>query len=69
MTDDVRPRKLKWYETDKFSGWGCTGCGWYIVSAATASDKIVKKLVNEAFDRHRCKGHPRRKESFGSRPD
>jgi ribosomal protein L37AE/L43A len=69
MTEHDRQRKLKWYDTGSFSGWGCSACGWHIASTATPNDKIVNKLVREAFERHECKGHPRRKGNSGSDPE
>jgi hypothetical protein len=68
VTEPARPRELKWYKKGKFSGWGCTACGWYIASSATPIDQIVNKLVRQAFERHKCKGHPRRKGKSGSDP-
>ena len=64
MSEHAAARELKWFDADKFSGWGCTACRWHIASAATLGHKIVAHLVKEAFDRHRCKGDPH--ETLGS---
>ena len=56
----AKDRQLVWRDEKGFSGWACSDCSWIRPARRMiANDKTASHDVREAFDKHKCKGHPR----------
>ncbi len=52
-------RELIWRKEDGFRGWVCSMCGWLYPNPNMGSpDAEHEKLVQLAFEEHRCEDYP-----------
>ena len=59
------PRTLKWVETHKFMGFGCSECAWVFDPSGLALGKSLEEMKktyetqrDKEFDAHACINHP-----------
>jgi hypothetical protein len=66
------PRKLVWFESQRFQGFGCSECGWVFKPSGEvvgeSLDEMKRKYETERdteFAAHVCAKHPKSHEGKG----